>query len=211
MGDDRPMDSSSSPLLTWRPFFWMPARLSAMALNEKRLVAVLRLAIDTVLLVLAGTLAWIYRTQLAASSLGDVMVCLGLLGVAHLALAVYLPRLLFFFTDTSRWWLCAGRVPVNQPLAESVNNVFELNSSAASLLLHWLIEQRLEEAYAAHTMKLVHAFCTDRKPTGLPSPDPQLRTLADVHRRARAHVRQEFLDQALLADQATENRVKTRL
>lgn len=139
------------------------------------------------------------------------MVCLGLLGVAHLALGVYLPRLLFFFTDTSEWWLCAGRVPVNPPLAESVNDLFELNPSAAPLLLHWLIEQRLEEAYAAHAMKLVHAFCAARKPTGLPSPDPQLRTLADVHRRARAHAREEFLEQVLLADEETETRAKTRL
>ena len=67
---------------------------------------------DVALALFVAGLAWEFREDLRTINAPDWMLLIGLVWVAHMALAVYLPAILLRSSPLKAWWLAAGPLPL---------------------------------------------------------------------------------------------------
>ena len=126
------------------------------------------------------------------------MLLIGLVWVAHMALAVYLPAILLRSSPLKAWWLAAGPLPLDPQTSRALDRVLRQNPKAGPLMLGWLIQQRLEQVHMAHAIKVLEAPWQNSPSTPA---IPGALGLEEVQARARAHLREEHLEKTLAPPQ----------
>lgn len=207
------MDLSPAALAFQRsyPRYWMPSKVAALAVDKDTFKQVLSYSAHT-----AVGLMWICLLGWNASTLsnqpvGDLLLLIGLVWVAHLVFGTYLPSILLNASSLRERWVSAGRLPLPTPDVSPthyqwVERCLRQHPQAGPVLLGWLVAQKEETVCIAHLLKLANAKWETLG--GLPVPSTTW-TLEDVQGRARAHKIQQHLERTL--EQAPEGPKRPRL
>lgn len=207
------MDLSPAAIAFQRsyPRYWMPSKMAALAVDKDTFKRVLSYSAHT-----AVGLVWVCLLGCNASTLpdqpvGDLLLLIGLIWVAHLAFGTYLPSILLNASNLRERWVGAGRLPLPTPDVSPahyqwVERCLREHPQAGPVLLGWLVAQKEDTVCIAHLLKLANATWDTLE--GLPVPNPSW-SLEQIQGKARAHKTHQHLENTL--EQATPGPKRPRL
>ena len=195
------MDLSSAALDFQRsyPRYWMPSKVAALAVDKDTFKKVLSYSAHIAVgLGWMGLLGWNAST-LPDQPVGDLLLLIGLVWVAHLVFGTYLPSILLNASSLRERWVGAGRLPLPTPDVSPahyqwVERCLREHPQAGPVLLGWLVAQKEDTVCIAHLLKLANAKWETLD--GLPVPSTAW-TLGDIQGRARAQKTQQRLESTL--------------